>query len=292
MYVWNYLSLLIIIVQNLQQNKINFCNSVYSKKQTFSSIKLIVKIHKKTLCKSQRIDKMIQPVAIDIFNLRPERQRINNLDAAAFLRERDMGKKAAKKINMEEFKRVLEQLQSTADIVFDKCAEDPMYMTTLSGRISISASRQGTKDEDLQIQTCNITSSKFGINLENIPVHAFRPTKTGRIITGSEFKNGDIPKNDCLKSFDGRISGKKTGWIFAKLVLGSGGGQDSVFEEAHVFCEWVVKYGKSDELYIVLCDTDLIGKLEVLQKKFADHTNIIIGGHILVQQYIIDHFYE
>ena len=41
--------------------------------------------------------------------------------------------------------------------------------------------------------------------------------KNGCIIDSNDFKT--TPKSECLKSFDGKISGKVNGWIFAKSCL-------------------------------------------------------------------------
>ena len=79
---------------------------------------------------------------------------------------------------------------------------------------------------------------------------AFRPTKDGCILTNNQYKKSGLKKNDCLKSFDAKLSGKVKGWVFAKVAYGKGGHQDNVFAEAHEFGEWVEKHGSPDKLYI------------------------------------------
>lgn len=86
---------------------------------------------------------------------------------------------------------------------------------------------------------------------KKLNVKDFRPTKDGSIIDDKAMKLLQNKKSDCLKSFDGKISGKIDGWIFAKVVIGNGGHQDNVFEEADVFCKWIQEYG--DNTSILLC---------------------------------------
>jgi len=228
----------------------------------------------------------LEPIILNIANLRDERQRLNYLLARESIKARDL----SKNINLKAFTRVADFSNKSRDEILDKSANDEDYCMLLSMQIAINASRQGTSDEALQINTCNITSSKCGITLTNLTTTDFRPTKTGEIITKQQQKEKKILKSDCLKSFDAKISGKINGWVFAKVVLGSGGHQDNVFEEAETFCDWVVKFGKKTEIYIVLCDTDLTVKFLELQKKFRHIDFIIIGNHVKIQQYFIDNY--
>jgi hypothetical protein len=228
----------------------------------------------------------MQPIQLDIFNLRAERQKYNNKLAVDRLIARDL----TKHINTKEYQRILKDIDVSESELLDKCVSDKCFAQILGGRIAIEASRQGAKDEELQIITCGITSSKFGIIIENLSAVDFRPTKTGEIISSKEFKEKKILKNDCLKSFDAKITGKKNGWIFAKVVIGDGGHQDNVFEEAHSFCEWVKQFGNPAELFIVLIDTNLTAKVDELKQKYTEISNIVIGNHIEVQQYFIDNY--
>ena len=149
------------------------------------------------------------------------------------------------------------------------------------------ASRQGTKDEAFILKKCNETTSKVGVYVENLSATAFRPTKDGRILTNNQYKKSGLKKNDCLKSFDAKISGLVKGWVFAKVAFGEGGHQDNVFSEAHDFVEWADKYGTSDELYIVLVDTDLNHKFKELKQK-PTKPNTIVCNHVEFQRFIIN----
>lgn len=176
------------------------------------------------------------------------------------------------------------------------CRSDDRFARLLAGRISKNASRQGTKDEELQLSTCNLTTSKYGVYIENLTTTAFRPTKCGSIISGDQCVSTHVEdttkfmKTDCLKSFDGRISGKISGWIFAKVVYGTGGHQDNVFEEAHTFCHWVKKFGRADQLYVVLIDTDLVSAFQTLKNAFLGIDHLLIANHIDFQKYIVSKF--
>ena len=161
------------------------------------------------------IQKMI-PVKFDIHTIRQERQRINNSLVLEGMKNRDL----TKNVNHKELDRALNEMEITEGEFLNKCVADTTFAKGLAGRISINASRQGTKDEDFQITTCNITSSKCGTIIENLSTTAYRPTKSGDIVTNSQMKSLKIQKNDCLKSFDGKISGKKNGWMSAKFVIG------------------------------------------------------------------------
>ena len=157
------------------------------------------------------------------------------------------------------------------------------------------ASRQGTKDEAFILQKCNETTSKVGIYVENLSTTAFRPTKDGRILTNNQYKKSGLKKNDCLKSFDAKLSGKVKGWVFAKVAYGKGGHQDNVFAEAHEFGEWVEKHGSPDQLYILLIDTDLTREFEALKLRFNfginnNKSRIIVCNHVDFQQMFIQHF--
>jgi len=230
----------------------------------------------------------LSPIVLDCSNLRSERQKINNLATLNALIECDI-ELLKKNSNEKEIERVLIELDTSMDTIFDKCKTDLVFAKILAGRIAILASRQGTKDEELQLNTCNLTTSKFGITIENLNATAYRPTKCGKIVNKKECKKYE--KNDCLKSFDGKIDGRVNGWIFAKVVFGNGGHQDNVFEEAHTFCEWVCKFGNTTELYVVLIDTDLTSQFNELKKKYHKN-NLLVVNHIDFQQYMIERFHE
>jgi hypothetical protein len=160
----------------------------------------------------------IKPIKLDILNLRNERQKINDILAYQSIKSH----KILKNINVMAFNRILENLNFTDVELFNKCDNDEAFCKIISMHCAIISSRQGNKDEGIQIKTLNITSQFFGINI--VQQKDFRPCKNGTIINTNK-------KLDCLKSFDGKISGKISGWIFAKVVIGEGGHQDNVYED-------------------------------------------------------------
>jgi hypothetical protein len=233
----------------------------------------------------------IKPIEIDILAIRPNRQNENNLLAAASIMNNDL----TKNININEYNRVLqefERLNIKETEFLQECRTNIYTRTLLARQISINASRQGSKDEQLQLDVCKTTFSKCGIFLNNLSSTAFIPTKNGEIVDNCELKKRKIKKEDCLKSFDANFTGKINGWVFAKIVIGEGGHQDNVFEEAYTFCDWVIKYGNKIDIYIILLDTNLTKKYNDIIKKFEDYPNLLIGNHIKVQQFIIDKYYE
>ena len=231
---------------------------------------------------------------IDWADTRNERQKINNLKVFNAIKERNMSE-FYKNVNDKELDRVLDEINLTIEELIAECVKEggDILCRITSGRISKNASRQGTKDEALQLEISNTTSSKFGINIENLSATAYRPTKDGLIVSNNEMKERNIPKDMCLKSFDAKISGKTEGWIFAKVVFGAGGHQDSVFQEADFMCEWVSKYKQDGpELYVIMIDTDLTSKFDIIKNKYISTKNLMVTNHYDFQNHIIDKYYQ
>lgn len=241
---------------------------------------------------SIRTSPTLKPIFKQFQNIRVEKQQINNNMVYNALKNKDKIQ-LLNVVNEKELKRVLDNVDLSLDELIDKCSMDDCMNIILSGRISKNASRQGTKDEEIQLQVCNDLSKHFGIYIEK-PNVAYRPTKNGEIITQREMKQRNISKDMCLKSFDGKISGNINGWIFAKIVYSNGGHQDNVFEEADTLCEWVVKHRinelYSNELFIIMIDTNLINKVIVLKHKYKHVNKIMITNHYEFQQFIMDTF--
>ena len=128
--------------------------------------------------------------------------------------------------------------------------------------------------------------NQVGIKVENLSTVAYRPTKDGRTLTQKQYEKSNLKKNDCLKSFDAKLSGRENGWIFAKVAYGTGGHQDNVFIEAHEFGTWAQTHGKENELYVILIDTDLTSQFLELKAKFHEQ-NIIVCDHFELQFYFL-----
>jgi hypothetical protein len=232
----------------------------------------------------------LTPIFIDCKNLRFERQNLNNKIVFNAINNNDL-KSFNNNINQQELKRLLKDTKLTLEELFKECNNNHLINKLVSRQISINSSRQGCKDEEIQINICSIFAKNYGIIIDKLDINAFRPTKDGKIISKKELKNLNISLDNCLKSFDAKISGKLNGWIFAKIVYGTGGHQDNVFEEADNLCNWINKYRNNyNEIYVFLIDTDLNFKFEILKNKYLINKNIIITNHYDFQNFIKDNY--
>jgi hypothetical protein len=232
------------------------------------------------------------PVKHDFKKGRENRQKDNNTKVFGSIKNNNQ-QQFLELINTKEYNRTLNDLSISPDDFWRKCIVDDMFAKLISRNLSKNASRQGSNDEKLQLEICNQTTSPLGIFIENLSGVALRPTKDGSIITKEEMKNKKIEMDCCLKSFDGKISGKFNGYISAKVAYGSGGHQDNVFEEMGVIAEWWRKFKiNDDEHLILLVDTDLLDKFESIRVKYEKISNIRIFNHYQFQEYVISSYYD
>lgn len=233
-----------------------------------------------------------KPIELNFKNIREERQKNNDKNVYEILQEGNR-EKLYDNINKKELERIQELLECTEEAIISKCKDNNNIALLVSYIISKKASRQGNKDEEEQLKTCNHTSEKCGVSIKKLNGTDFRPTKDGSIVSNDEMKKNKIPKDCCLKSFDAKISGKVNGFISAKVSYGKGGHQDNVIEELDTLAEWWKKYKyKSKEILIILIDTDLTTEKKTLEEKFSNIDNINVFNHIEFQNYIIDKYYE
>lgn len=229
-----------------------------------------------------------KPVIIDFSNIREERQKFNNNIVYNIIKNKKITE-LKKNCNEKELNRILSDYKISLEELIEECNKNELLAKMTSGRISKLASRQGSNDEAYQIQACNETSNKYCITINQLPNDALRPCKDGTIINKEQFKKIS-DKNSCLKSFDAEITGIMQGYLFAKVVYGSGGHQDNVFEEAYTFADWVKNFGDPELMYVLLIDTDLMTKFEQLKIKASEQKNLLVFNHIDFQQYIIDNY--
>jgi macrodomain Ter protein organizer (MatP/YcbG family) len=235
---------------------------------------------------------------INILELRAERQKLNNSKVNDLLMGDTLTKKILEKeCNPKELDRMMNDISGqlkrpfTFEEFHTKCKGDDIYRLTVGPRIAKNCSRQGCKDELTVLTVCDNSTSKHGTNIEPLPNDSIRAHKhSSKLINKDEYKKGkgDYKQNDCLKSFDAKVCGKKQGWITAKVCIGSGGHQDNVFEEAHCFGEWADKYGEQGKLYIILIDTDLTNKFKELEEKYKDNSKVYVVDHIGLQKLLIN----
>jgi hypothetical protein len=237
---------------------------------------------------------MIHPKAInvDFKTMRSDRQKNNNRSVYESIQNNDI-KQFHSNINENELTRLREDVELSEDELLKKCKKDELFCKVVGMLLSKNASRQGSKDETTQLKTCNLTTTKCGVNIKQLKTTEFRPTKQGIIYSGKEIKRMNIQINDCLKSFDAKIDGKFTGYISAKVSYGSGGHQDNVFEELYTLADWWSKYKSNTEDYLlILIDTDLDKKFNIIKDKYDTIDNIMIFNHYDFQNYIIDKYYD
>ena len=230
------------------------------------------------------------PISVDFKSLRKKRQAANVHEVYQCLHEGDEAS-LTKCANPIELERYLEHMNWSKNQLFLICKDNMMCMT-VAFIIAKKASRQGSLDEIEQINICSITAAKYGVAINKLSGFAKRPAKNGKIISNEFMRINKIPKDSCLKSFDAEITGKMTGYISAKVVFGSGGHQDNVFEEMDTLCLWWKEYkSESDEFLVILLDSDLKAKITKIKAKYSYVHNVKIFNHIEFQQYIIDSYY-
>jgi hypothetical protein len=193
-----------------------------------------------------------------------------------------------KHINQHELKRTLETVQFTFPQFWDKCQTDHSYAHLVAIHLSKCASRQGNHDEKEQFDACIETAFKVGINIEQLSTTAWRATKHGRIISHADMKLEKITKDMCLKSFDGKISGRISGFISAKIAFGDGGHQDNVFEEQDTLAHWWINFAPENQILVLLIDTDLKAKFQTLKQKYQQHVSILIMNHVEFQEWMLN----
>lgn len=231
---------------------------------------------------------LLKIINLNLLNLRNNRQNLNN---KLVYNEIINGKINEKNINNKKFIRIINELNISKEEILQKCKNDIYFAKLLSINISKISSQQGNKDEYLQLYIINKICNKCNIYINNI--EKYRPTKDGKIISEKEYKTNKISKLDCLKTFDAKITGKINGWIFAKVVIGNGGHQDNVFQEAIYLCDWVIKNKIYNEYFFILIDTDMYKRFNEISQKYNNITPfLIVCNHITIQEYFINNFYN
>ena len=227
---------------------------------------------------------------LDFQEIRKDRQKYNNFLVIDAVKSNDE-KKFYKNINKEEYKRTLEDLKIDHKQFWEKCKIDHLFLVLSARNLAKKDSRQGSKDELVQIKICNEAAQKCNIKIKNLNNKAFRPTKQGKIVSFSEMEKKKISKDQCLKSFDAKITGKMKGWLSAKITYGNGGHQDNVFEEEDTLCSWWKNNMKNkDQKLVILIDTDLKKEYDTLKTKYKDCKSIIITNHYQFQEYLLKNY--
>ncbi len=224
----------------------------------------------------------------DLSNVRIIRQKKTNKALAELLcHTEDLTDKDLKPyLNFKAFDRLADLYDTDRKELYYKCAGNYDYALAVANGCAILASRQGSTDERFVLEEIDRVSKGFGIYIKPLNNQDLRPTKDGKLLTKEQFKvlqQQGLTKLDCLKSIDGVISGKVEGYIFAKIVFGEGGHQDNVFHEAAQFGDWANEYGEEGKIYVLLIDTDLDVKYNILKEKY-DSDNVWVVNHVELQE--------
>lgn len=157
--------------------------------------------------------------------MRKDRQKSNNNIVKCCLLKRDATlKHLANHINTKELDRVLFELNYSFEELHKKCLEDLAFCKVVAGRISKTASRQGVRDELFILHKINSFTCQLG-------VFVGKP-KNELVVFKSEIILKKKVKFSCFRSIDAVISGKLTGYMFCKVILGKGSTQTNSWLEA------------------------------------------------------------
>lgn len=168
---------------------------------------------------------------LDLKNIRKERQNQNNNKIVEIIDNNN--KKISKCIieikkvcNEEALKRYVDYLELSEEDIIQKCIEDDIFKKSTAMYISKNSSRQGTKDEDLVLKTCDEVCKKFDVNISKLGINEYvlayeNDNKKEFKICKRGMKN--IKEYTGTKSIDGKIEGKINGWITAKVCYTNGG---------------------------------------------------------------------
>ena len=125
------------------------------------------------------------------------------------------------------------------EIIKDKNNHEEMLIKISSLYIAKNASRQGGKDEDLQLENIN--------KLQEYNITILKDGKQ-KPIKGGGIRKSKKKQTDELKSIDFVIKYKteEIGYITAKVTSGGGGHQDNVLDEITQFCDWALIQQQND----------------------------------------------
>ena len=134
---------------------------------------------------------VLNPIQLDCQNIRKERQTYNNRLVFDAIKNKDE-KRLKKVCNNNELGRVLEESDITLEKLLEEASKNDLMNKILSGRISKNATRQGSLDEHIQINTCSEIAQQLNVKIKILPNDKIRPTKEGKIITKKEMKKKEI----------------------------------------------------------------------------------------------------
>jgi hypothetical protein len=245
--------------------------STTARKKT-SNIKIVEEKEEK-----EEIEEIVQKNEPDITSKlveqRCERQEYNNKIAYDAIKlnsknpnEDNVNEKALKRLlTFTKYNHLNEIINDKDNLVENIIKISALY-------IAKNASRQGAKDEALQLESINIFQD-----------HGITIIKDGKQkpIKGGGIRKSGKKQSDELKTIDFvvKLNNIELGYITAKITSGEGGHQDNVLDEITQFCEWTTvqqQIDPSPKIYIVLYDNNNTSAMINDIKKKYKSVNLII----------------
>ena len=186
-------------------------------------------------------------------------------------------------INITKFDRLCDRWNDKPEDVFSRCKGDKFASNWIASCIAKEAHRQSAKDEKWIIESIAEEVKEFGVTVKQLTNTELRPASDGQMYNKKEFDKSGLDKREGLKTIDALITGKFNGYITQKLSVGGGGTQNNVLIEMYHFAKWANKYGKSENVYVCLVDTDREKEYNDLKEKY-DSANVWVVNHIEFQQ--------
>ncbi len=223
---------------------------------------------------SKKSNKFIKSnnISLKLVEQRNDRQEYNNNLAYDTIKKNPKNP-SINNINEKALQRLLiyTNYKNLDEFIKDKDNYEDNIIKILSLYIAKNASRQGSIDENLQLENINKLQE---YNISIIKDGKQKPIKGGGIRIGGK------KQTDELKTIDFLINYKQDeiGYITAKVTSGNGGHQDNVLDEIIQFCEWAMIQLQNDnkKVYIVLYDSVNISKLYNDIKQKYKNSNIIL----------------
>ncbi len=218
---------------------------------------------------------------VDFKKLREERKYSNYTNVQKIISSLNKPKDIHnnKNINQKQLTGLLDYLGINLETLVQKCKDETLIIKLTSMIIAKNSSRQGSLDESMLFKLINDNCNLKIQKLPNSGKKSYSPLRKGTIVSGEYISKNKINKSDLLKSMDGKLTGDRNGWVFAKISYGNGGHQDNCFNEAQEFADWVLDYGDKNLDYIILFETDDIVKINNLKKKYQEVENLLICDH-------------
>ena len=220
---------------------------------------------------------------IDINNLRKKHQNQSEAVIRSLLLKPGLRLEELKPyINNSTLNQVLKGVSSELGSNFcfedlcNKCLSDPIFRVSISKNIVILPSRQGITDELHILNEINSFTCKVGV---------FVNKPKPRVLV---YRNTIGPKRNeksKFRSLDGVVTGKLSGYLFCKVILGQGPTQSNSWNEAELLLQWAIKNKYKNNL-IFLIDTDMFSKFEEFKLAAEGFSNLLVFNHIEFQLWV------